>query len=74
MLGKVCILFFLGSTLGQNCPGPLDPGQPGGSWSSEELRIVRQKVCILAITGLYSIEIENANKAKKVNFYILTVR
>ena len=26
---------------------PLNPGQPGGAWTDEELEIVREKVCIL---------------------------
>ena len=40
----------LGALVKQECPGPLAPGQPGGAWSSEELRITRQKVRSFIIT------------------------
>ena len=50
MLKLLCVIFSFGTSLAalansrQECPGPLEPGQPGGAWTSEELRITRQKV------------------------------
>ena len=39
---KFCILVIAFIPFGSSVP--LEPGQPGGPWSSEEIDIVREKV------------------------------